>query len=396
MGDLLCEELLPLIAEQAVAADVTRSVAPEVIAAIKESPLLTLTASAELGGRGATVAEIARELAAVAAACGSTAWCLWNHLSVFHLFAGTLGVPHHGLLRSIVENREWVCFPAGAGSQPYGRVDPARDEVLITGATTFGSGCRYGEWAGLAFAVLDHATGKPASPPDLRFTIVRLDEPTVRIDPTWDGMGLRASATDTVHHDGSRVPLSRCAVWYAANRAEMYRRLDYPVVHPRYREDWVGLSDLWLAAQATGAARSAVDEAAAGVRDRRAIMGAAMVDMPMVPMRLGEASAMVTTAEAVVAVGCAEVDARIAAGTAPTEGDYVRQLAQSAQALRLCREAMDHVLTVLGGNGLRESGSFERRYRDVLAMPLHINAHPDRVYDKVGRLLLGIPPVTRF
>ena len=57
---------------------------------------------------------------------------------------------------------------------------------------------------------------------------------------------------------------------------------------------------------------------------------------------------------------------------------------------------MDHVLIVLGGNGLREGGSFERRYRDVTAMPLHINAHPDRVYDKVGRQLIGVPPVTKF
>jgi alkylation response protein AidB-like acyl-CoA dehydrogenase len=125
-------------------------------------------------------------------------------------------------------------------------------------------------------------------------------------------------------------------------------------------------------------------------------MGAAMVDMPMVPMRLGEATAMTAAAEAIVTVACAEIDDRISAAVPPDERDYSRQLAHSAQALRLCREAMDQVLFVLGGNGLRESGSFERRYRDVMAMPLHINAHPDRVYDKVGRLLLGIPPLTKF
>jgi alkylation response protein AidB-like acyl-CoA dehydrogenase len=396
VGDLLCADLLPLIAEQAAAADRTRSVAPEVIAAIKDSPLMSMAASPEIGGRGSTVTEIARELSAIAAACGSTAWCLWNHLGVFHLFAGTLGVANADLLRSIVERGEWVCFPAGAGSQPYGRVDLTRNEVVITGPTTFGSGCRYGEWTGVAFALIDESTGKPSSPPDLRFAIVRLDEPTVRIDPTWDGMGLRASATDTVHHEATRVPLARCATWYSANRAEVFRGEDYPVIDPRYREDWVGVSDLWLAAQAAGASRAALDEAARGVRDRRAIMGAAMVDMPMVPMRLGEASAMITVAEAAVAVGCAEVDERIAAGVAPTEDDYIRQLAQSAQALRLCRDAMDQMLTVLGGNGLRESGSFQRRYRDVMAMTLHINAHPDRVYDKVGRRLIGIAPVTKF
>jgi alkylation response protein AidB-like acyl-CoA dehydrogenase len=396
VGDLLCADVLPLIAAQADAADRTRTVAPEVIAAIKATPLMAMSASPEIGGLGSSVGAIARELAAVAGACGSTAWCLWNHLCVFHLYVGALGVEHAELLRSIVEDHEWVCFPAGAGSQPYGRLDTAGGEVVVDGPTAFGSGCRYAEWTAVVFAVVDPATDRPASPPDLRFTIVRLDEPTVRVEATWDGMALRASATDTVHHEGTRVPLERCTTWYAANRAEVLRRPDREVVHARYREDWVGLSDLWLAAQATGAASAAIAEAAAGIRGRRAIMGVKMTDLPMVPMRLGEAAAMVAAAEAAVTVGCAEVDERIAAGGLPTEDDLIRQTALSAQALRLCREAMDELLLVLGGNGLRESGSFERRYRDVMAMPVHINAHPDRVYDKVGRALLGVDAVTKF
>jgi alkylation response protein AidB-like acyl-CoA dehydrogenase len=396
MAELLCADLVPLIAAHATEADRTRTVAPEVIAAIKASPLMAMSAAPEIGGLGSTVGAIARELEAVAAACGSTAWCLWNHLCVFHLYVGTLGPPNAELLASIVERHEWVCFPAGAGSQVYGRLDAATGEVVLDGPTTFGSGCRYAEWTAVVAALVDSATDAPASPPELRFTVVRLDEPSVRIEPTWDGMALRASATDTVHHAGSRVPASRGAPWYAANRADVLRRPDHDVVHPRYREDWVGLSDLWLAAQATGAAGAAIDEAAAGVRTRRALMGAKMVDLPMVPMRLGEAAAMVAAARAAVTVGCAEVDDRIAAGVAPTEADHTRQLALSAQALRLCRDAMEHVLLVLGGNGLREGGSFERRYRDVAAMPLHINAHPDRVYDKVGRQLIGVAPVTKF
>ena len=121
-----------------------------------------------------------------------------------------------------------------------------------------------------------------------------------------------------------------------------------------------------------------------------------MVDLPMVPMRLGEASAMVAVADAAVKVAGSEIDERIARGVAPTEADYQRQSALATQSLRLCREAMDQLLTVLGGNGLREGANFQRRYRDVLAMPLHINAHPDRVYDKVGRQLLGIASVTKF
>ena len=43
-----------------------------------------------------------------------------------------------------------------------------------------------------------------------------------------------------------------------------------------------------------------------------------------------------------------------------------------------------------GVNVLREGGSFERRYRDFRAMPLHINVHQDRVTHQLGRFVLAI------
>jgi alkylation response protein AidB-like acyl-CoA dehydrogenase len=80
----------------------------------------------------------------------------------------------------------------------------------------------------------------------------------------------------------------------------------------------------------------------------------------------------------------------------PSETDCLRQLAASMIALRLCDDAMRLILRVLGGNGLREGQSFERRYRDMQAMPLHINAHPDRVSEQYGRHLLGLPTENPF
>ena len=238
--------------------------------------------------------------------------------------------------------------------------------MVLDGITTFGSGCRYAEWTAVVAALVDPATDAPTSPPDLRFTVERLDAPSVRVEPTWDGMALRASATDTVHHTGSRG-----CPRHAARRGT-------PPTGPMCS----GASTTTSSTRATARTGSASPTCGSpprppvlparpsrrpptGVRGRRAIMGAKMVDLPMVPMRLGEAAAMVAAARAAVTVGCAEVDERIAAGIPPTEADHTRQLALAAQALRLCRDAMDHVLIVLGGNGLREGGSFERRYRDV-------------------------------
>src|ERR1700716_1079569 len=106
--NLLVAPLLPLIAGQAAEADATRSVAPTVIAALKTNDVMRMSAVSVLGGLESSISAIGRELEAVAAACGSTGWCLWNHLCVFHFYCGLLGPAHIELLRGITANRRWV------------------------------------------------------------------------------------------------------------------------------------------------------------------------------------------------------------------------------------------------------------------------------------------------
>ncbi len=389
--------LLADIAAQASEADRTRSVSADVIAAIKRSDLVALSATKSLGGLEASVSQMAAELAAIAAACTSTAWCLWNHLCVFHLFCGGLGPDHQDLLAGIVARHEWVCFPGGAGSRMHARVEG--DQLILNGPAAFGSGSRYAEWAGCAFAVIDPATGNIADPPDLRFSVIRLDTPGVVIDPTWDGASLRASSTDDVRYSDAAIPADRWSRWYAATRAEVLRDPALPVIDHRYREDWVGLSDLWLAAMAVGLTCAALDEtieevagphAGSSTGARRALMGRPMVEMAGAQFNVGRAADAVAAAGAIVTQGCAEVDARIDALVIPTEDDHLRQLSLSATALSLCETAMGHLRKTLGGNGLRESHRFERRQRDFAAMPIHINAHEDRVAERIGRHLLGV------
>jgi alkylation response protein AidB-like acyl-CoA dehydrogenase len=88
---LVCEPLLPLIADQAAKADSTRSVDPSVIQALKQTDLMRLSATRSIGGVEASISAMARELEAIAGCCASTAWCLWNHLCVFHFICAQLG-----------------------------------------------------------------------------------------------------------------------------------------------------------------------------------------------------------------------------------------------------------------------------------------------------------------
>ena len=383
------EPLLPMIATQAAQADQTRSVSAEAIAAIKANDVMRMSASEELGGLGASVVEIADELANLAPACTSTAWCLWNHLCTYHLFCGLLGPEHAEFLGDITRRQEWVCFPAGASTAV--RASNHADSFALEGTAAFGSGARYAEWAGVSFV----ADGADAQRPQPEFTLVDLRTKGVRVDPTWEAMSLRASATDHVHYEGVSIPAERRVPFHFRYR-EVFRDPQHSMIHHRYREDWVALSDLWLGAMAVGLTQAALDECCDGIRDRIAILGTKMVERPTIHVNLGQAGALISAARDTVFAALSETDERIDTHAIPTETDYLRQVSASMQALQLCDEAMRLILRVLGGNGLREGGSFERRYRDFQAMPLHINAHRDRVTEQLGRHLLGLPTENPF
>ena len=217
----------------------------------------------------------------------------------------------------------------------------------------------------------------------------------VRIDPDWEAMSLRASATDHLYYEGARTPTYR-AVPFPPRFRETLRDAAFSVVSGRYREDWVALSDLWLGWITTGVAETALRETCASIQDRRAILGVKMIERPTIHTNLGQAGALIAAARAVVRDACHRTDSRIAAATIPTEADYLDQMAAGMTAARLCDDALRLILRVLGGAGLREGPAFERRYRDFQAMPLHINAHPDRVTEQLGRHLLGLPTENPF
>ncbi len=385
MGQLAIAELLPLVAEHAVAHDEERSVNPAVITAIKNNPIMGFSAAENIGGSNKSIEHCGLELEALAATCASTAWVLWNHLCTFHLFAGLLGPENEALLKRIVENQEWVCFPAGASTGVRGSLDG--ETLRLDGKAAFGSGARYAEWAGVSF--VQDAPDKP------RFAMVDLRQPGVRIDPDWYSLSLRASATDTVYYEGAHTEERHVVPFHFMYR-KVFREPERAMVHQRYREDWVAISDMWLALMAVGLVNAAFAEVTEGIKDRIAIVGVKVAERPTVHVNLGHAQSKLYLAREGILTACRQTDERIAQGHIPTEADYARQCGASMAALQLCEESLGLLKKVLGGNGLREGAAFERRLRDFQAMPLHINAHPDRVSELVGRQALGLPAENPF
>jgi alkylation response protein AidB-like acyl-CoA dehydrogenase len=376
--------LLDDIAAQAEEADRTRSISADLIKAIKRNDIMRFSASPELSGANGSYVATANELRAIAPQCTSTAWVVWNHLVLFHHFSALFGPKHMDFLGELTSKREWVCQGAGAGTNVAGAYDEG--QVTINGVTSFASGCRYADWTGFTFNAEEGS-------PD--FAIVRLNDPNVRIDPTWNAMGVRASATDHVYFEGPVISASNVVPWRIKDRT-FYRDPEYPVIHPRYREDWAVTSVMWLGAMASGVAETSLNEMTEGIKDRVAIFGTKVADRPTVHVNIGKARALISAATDTVYAALQETDARIAANVPPTEGDYFRQASAGMQAIHLCDQAMKIILLVLGGNGLREGTNFERRYRDLQAMPLHILAHIDRITEQHGRLALGLETQNPF
>ncbi len=375
-------DLLSLIEKQANQADASRSISDELITAIKESDMLRLGTSVELGGKDETLVGIANELRTITPLCTSTAWVLWNHTVLFHHTCALLGPPHIDFLRERVSNADWFCQGAGAGTEVGGtRIE---DKMQLNGVSAFASGSRYADWAAIIFNM-----GSP------EFTVVDMMDPKIRVDPTWEAMSVRASSTDHVYFDGPEVPISRVVPIPFKDR-EMYRTPDHPVINPRYREDWVALSAMWLGAMASGLAEASFKEMAEGIKDRIAVFGTKMAERQTIHVNLGRARSLINAATDTAYNALRETDERIAAKTPPTEQDYFRQTAGGMQAILLCDEAMKLIQRILGGNGLREGTNFERHFRDFQAMPLHIISHVDRITEQYGRLELGLETTNTF
>jgi len=371
--------LLENIALQAERTDASRTIPSDIVRALKNNDVVRMGACEELSGLNCSLVEMAVELGDLAPCCTSTAWVIWNHSVLFHHFSGLLGPAHSQFLEGITARGELISQGVGPGTEVSGTRNA--DNVVLNGVTAFVTGCRYGDWTGVGFV----EKGEKA----LQFALVDLHQPNVRIDPTWEAMSVRASATDHVHFDDVGVAAAHVVPWAMKDRTE-YRDPERPMIHQRYREDWTALAAMFLGVMASTVAESCLNEITTGSRERIAVFGMKWAERPMVQINIGRARALINAAADTAYAALQETDDRIDAGINPTEEIYIRQVLAGMQAIQLCDKAMNLMQRILGANGLREPTTFERRYRDFQAMPLHIISHIDRMTEQSGRNALGL------
>ncbi|WP_369182480.1 acyl-CoA dehydrogenase family protein [Streptomyces sp. Y1] len=356
------------------------------IEAVHEAGLLTLTVSPRYGGPGGTLADTVRVLAQLGRGDASvavvTAFTLLQHAAQ----ARRALWPAAGYRRLITESRRGPALVNTLRTEPGdGPGEPPRtlarrdgDGWLLTGRKTYCTGAE-----ALAWMAVTARTDEPE--PRVGTFLVRGESEGLEIDPTWDQLGLRASAGHDVVLDRVPVPADLAlglrpvepAGTDVAEGAEGADRTE-EAEEAELARAW---HDLALAAVALGVARAAEAWLIRFLNQRTpANLTEPLGTLPRYRCALGEIEAQLIGAEELVAGLAPRVDRGEPDAVARTGPAHLL-------ATRAATAAVQQAVALTGNPGLSRRHPLERYLRDVLSSRVHL-ASEEAVLEAAGRAAL--------
>lgn len=367
------ERLAPAFAARAGGYDLDGTFPAEDFADLRSAGLLGLMVPERLGGTGAGFADYAEVALTLAAGSGATALVYNMHASVTGALALTdddlarsLGVPdsffpaRDAVLQGAAAGKHYAVAMSerGAGARLSGittAYEPVEGGWHLRGTKTFCSGAGHADGY-LVAARRGEAISQFLVPAG----------PGVTVIPTWDSLGMRATASHDIAFDVV-VPAS----------ALLGQVEGMAVLLAQVMPQWLVAS---YAAVYVGVAQAALVAAADYVQER------GLGRLPAVRSRLGRADAQVAAAREVVRTMARRV------GEAPGERETNRWVWRAK--LLAGETAMDvagSLLEACGSAAMRRGSPLERLYRDARCGSLQ-PATSDVCADWLGYAALGRDP----
>ena len=359
----LARELGPRFAERAAAHDANDTFVTTNYAELREHRVFSAGVPAELGGGGASHAELSEMLRTFAQYCSSTALALSMHT---HLVATAAwrwrheGAPVEPLLRRVAAE-EIVLVSTGAsdflpGSGTARKVDGG---YFVTARKIFGSGSPAGSLL-MTMAVYDD----PKDGPTVLHIAVPLDATGVKILDNWRTLGMRATGSNDIVLESVFVPDAavggrrKPGVW--GPTFFVICTIAFPLVFSVY----VGIAE--------SARRLALREAAKKAKD------------PSVQAMVGEMENELATARMALR-HMIDAAATSSIGAETTNEILMGRTIAGRAAIRTVEKAME----VVGGASYFRALGLERLFRDVQGARFHaVQEKPQQLYS--GRLALGL------
>jgi alkylation response protein AidB-like acyl-CoA dehydrogenase len=359
----VAEELLPAFAARAAGHDADDTFVSENFAELRRRRLFSAAVPVELGGGGASHAELCDVLRTLAHACSSTALALSMHTHQVLIPVWRWRhdrAPVDGFLRRLAAEELILASSGGsdwlAGS---GRAEKVDGGYRVTARKIFASGSPAADLFS-TMAVYDD----PKDGPTVLHFMIPFDAPGVKIHDNWRTLGMRATGSNDVTLDGVLVPDAAVGVRRPSGRWSHPWHIVAAMALPTVYSVYLGVAE---------AARDVAVREAGRRRDDRAIqeMVGAM-DTELAAARMAWRS-MVEAAN------------RGRVGPDVTNDVTIGRTLVGQAVLRTADLAME----VAGGAGFFRSTGLERLFRDVQGARYHaLRGAAQRQY--AGRIALGL------
>jgi alkylation response protein AidB-like acyl-CoA dehydrogenase len=358
----LARQLGPSFAERAGAHDDDDSFVAENYELLKSSGFFSAHIPAELGGGGASHAEMSDVLREMAHFCGSTALAFSMHT---HLVAAATWRWNHGdtggegLLRRVAGENLILVSSGGSDWLPSsGSVVKDDEGFRVNARKIFSSGSPSGNLLVTSAVLNDAAEGQTV----LHFPIsLRADGVTI-LD-TWRSLGMRGTGSHDVVIENAFVPESAIAGKRAVGRwgpFHMVSMVAFPLIYSVY----VGVAE---------AARALAIEQAAKRRDQSETR-----------LNVGEMENELRAAQIALA-SMVDIAAEAKPGADITNEIMIRRTIAGRAAVRSVEKAME----VVGGGSFFRSIGLERLFRDVQGARFHPLTEK-RQLEYTGSFTLGL------
>lgn len=366
----VARELGPALAAEAARHDADGSFVAGAYRAFAERRLFSMAIPEELGGGGASFAELCDTLRELAGFDGSSALALSMHQ---HLVAAAVwrwrhGKPGEALLRKVAA-AELALVSTGASDwvDSNGTMTRVDGGYRVSGRKVFGSGS-----PAAAMLITSARYDNPEAGTEVLHFAVPLSAPGVSSANDWDAHGMRGTGSHTVVLDGVFVPDEAISMRRPTGAWHPAWSVVLTVAPPIYMAPYVGIAE------------KAAELARTAARDH--------ADVAYVPLVAGELEVELAAARL---AWRAMVAAANEYDFAPALETANAQLVHKTLCARAAVDAVDKAMELAGGRGFFRRFGLERLLRDVRAAAYH--PLPDkRQHEFSGRLALGRDPITNL
>jgi len=356
-------DLGPQIAGRAAEADDTDAFVAESLALLKAEGFHTAAVPAELGGGGASLAELSATLRAVSTYCGSTALALAMHTHAVALPAWRWRrTPEavEGLLKRVVTERLTLVSSGGSdwldGSC---KATPVEGGFRVSGRKVFASGCMSGDLL-VTMAVLDAPEG-----PTVMHMAIPMKAEGLKILDTWKTLGMRGTGSQDLELNEVFVPDAAVTVKRPAGKWHPLMHMVSMIAFPLIMSVYVGLAE---AARDKALALAGARKPSA---DTELLIGEMETELSAARLALGDMLTCAATQE-------------------PGPETTSRIMTGRTLVARAAIATVEKAMAAAGGAGFYRRTGLERIWRDVQAARYH-PLQPGPQARLAARVALGLP-----